>query len=386
MEIFFTLNLLLFSSLVSSEVNQGNDRLIRNDWATLSDQTTIRFFNPANYVPGLDIDVIWNQLGQNISCHVDQDNVAHVEPPQGFDSNKVIKAFAHGFSDTTKNCDLASVDGSCLTDYVNAWMEASNQGYNVILVDWSNLAFALQVDGWDDYLYDLAAKNSIDVGEFLGKCLAGLSNGYNVPAENIHLVGHSLGAHLMGKAARTFGEGQINGDLVGRLTGVDPAGPRFFDGPILSAIPELAANIITPESAQFVDIVHTNGGLEPMATNPLEPRCGALHQLGHMDFYMDGGSVQTGCVFGQDALPFGACSHMRSVIYYLHSIREPSLFPALGCSSVEDCNNEMVEDPAVIGYMGEQADQFYQGGRQLLYHDIQFCHWNYYEYSNWLCV
>ena len=33
----------------------------------------------------------------------------------------------------------------------------------------------MQVDGWDDYVYDLAARNSIDVGEFLGRCLAGLA-------------------------------------------------------------------------------------------------------------------------------------------------------------------------------------------------------------------
>ena len=46
-------------------------------------------------------------------------------------------------------------------------------------------------------------------------------------------------------------------------TGLDPAGPRFVDGPYVDAIPELAENIISKESAAFVDIIHTNGAFEP---------------------------------------------------------------------------------------------------------------------------
>ena len=96
-----------------------------------------------------------------------------------------------------------------------------------------------------------------------------------------------------------------------------------------------------------------------------------------MDFYPDGGSVQQGCMFGIDALPggfiafswpylvmfmiLGACSHVRSLLYYLHSIREEDLFTSSSCSSVETCNQEMVEDDTVIAYMGERAVQDYQG-------------------------
>ena len=47
---------------------------------------------------------------------------------------------------------------------------------------------------------------------------------------------------------------------------MDPAGPRFVDGPFLSAIPELADNILTKESAVFVDIIHTNGNEEQIIT------------------------------------------------------------------------------------------------------------------------
>ncbi len=50
----------------------------------------------------------------------------------------------------------------------------------------------------------------------------------------------SLGSHLMGKAGRVYGE--VLGQLPARITGLDPAGPRFVDGPILDAIPELHEN------------------------------------------------------------------------------------------------------------------------------------------------
>ncbi len=62
-----------------------------------------------------------------------------------------------------------------------------------------------------------AALNAIDVGSFLGLCLAGLSQTAGVKAANIHLVGHSLGAHLVGRAGRAFTE--ATGQSVGRVTG-----------------------------------------------------------------------------------------------------------------------------------------------------------------------
>ena len=99
-------------------------------------------------------------------------------------------------------------------------MSHFNKDVSVILVDWHNLAsafyFAFYFD-FDNYVYDYAARNAIDVGEFLGLCLAELKKRYvhitrlkflkkielkiflshDVAGSNIHLVGHSLGAHLV---------------------------------------------------------------------------------------------------------------------------------------------------------------------------------------------
>ena len=42
-----------------------------------------------------------------------------------------------------------------------------------------------------------------------------------------------------------------------------------MDGPVLPAIPELNEEILTPNSAAFVDIIHSNGGFEPAAVSPV---------------------------------------------------------------------------------------------------------------------
>ena len=97
---------------------------------------------------------------------------------------------------------------------------------NVILVDWRDLAFPLQFNDWDSFAYDSAARNAIDIGEYLGHCLAALTDRLGVGGADIHLVGHSLGAHLMGEAGRVYAN--VTGQRVGRITGLDPAGDGNF--------------------------------------------------------------------------------------------------------------------------------------------------------------
>jgi len=371
--------ILLFAVLAQAQTGRSGPApgLIQNDWETLARETTIRYFSPAAYFPSQDPDEIWDMMGENITCRVEEGGLVTVKVPESFQADIPFKIFTHGFS--------SQIKGDGKTAFVDAWMSSSEKSVNVILVDWSGLAAFTGVDDWDNFVYDLAARNSIDVGEFLGMCLAGLSNQFGVSGSQIHLAGHSLGSHLMGKAGRIFQQIQNNGELIGRLSGLDPAGPRFVDGPLLDAIPELAENILTKESAAFVDIIHTNGGFEPCVVCSTDFRSGTILELGHMDFYPSGGSVQPGCVFGIDARPFGLCSHRRAVYYYLHSIWEPALFPARACASVEECNMEVVEDAEVVAYMGEAAPEYYAGARKMFYHAIEDCHWTYYDHSNFLC-
>ena len=105
-----------------------------------------------------------------------------------------------------------------------------------------------------------------------------------------------------------------------------------------------------------------------------------------MDFYPDGGSAQHGCMFGQDAMPGGICSHTRSEHYFVNSIREPTLFGSKTCATVEDCNNQVESGTEVVAYMGESAPQYYTGQRTMYHHYVDDCHWTYYEHNHDWCV
>jgi len=345
--------------------------LIRLDWETLARQVTLRYFSPGKDYTGSP-DEVWEQ-GENITCFKGENSLKFiVTPPPNFDSTKAVKLLTHGFTDSVINAK---------TQFVKAWQDYHSGGTGVILLDWSPLAAAGQFAGTGDYVYDLAARNSMDVGEFTGRCLASLLTQTGLQARDLHMVGHSLGGQLVGKAGRTMAAA-AGGAQPGRVTGLDPAGPRFVDGPVLSAIPEL--ELLSVESAEFVDVIHTNGGLKPAAAS-FRPRFGALQQLGHRDFYPEGGAVQPGCINGQDAVG-GGCSHSRAVLYYFHSLREPDLFPSQACDTVERCNAEEAAGPAVTAYMGERAAELFTGQRELLYSDITNCHWNFAEHNNWWCI
>ena len=122
---------------------------------------------------------------------------------------------------------------------------------------------------------------------------------------NIHLVGHSLGAHVVGfmaKRVQALGLGKLP-----RLTGLDPAYP-FFE----LAGPE---GRVDKTDAELVQILHTNSGwlwegclsFKVMRSldhcKPALNTCNCIYlfvqePLGHVDFYPAGGSHQPGCTEG----------------------------------------------------------------------------------------
>ena len=68
-----------------------------------------------------------------------------------------------------------------------------------------------------------------------------------------------------------------------RITGLDPAGPAF----------ELARKEVRiyKSDANFVDIIHTNGG------NENDGFLGMNNAVGHADFFPNGGHTQVGFKF-----------------------------------------------------------------------------------------
>lgn len=70
-------------------------------------------------------------------------------------------------------------------------------------------------------LYTWSAYNTEEVGREIAKALEKLI--VKIPPENIHLIGHSLGAHIVGFTGRYFTK--YTGKNLTRITGLDPANP-----------------------------------------------------------------------------------------------------------------------------------------------------------------
>lgn len=169
---------------------------------------------------------------------------------------KNFKLIIHGWTD--------DADSGWYKDITTAYLK--KEDLNVIAIDWSKPASAL---------YPLSVKYTKDIGQYLGELLVDLHETVGVPYENMHLIGHSLGAHISGFAGQYVLENKKTN--IGRITGLDPAGPLF----LLSS----EDNRLSPGDATFVDVIHTDSG-----------KFGLSKAVGHIDFYPNGGSApQPGC-------------------------------------------------------------------------------------------
>jgi len=214
-----------------------------------------------------------------------------------WDRDAPVKIFSHGFSSSGSS-------GSAVT-IKKAYIDGEYPNVNLIIVDWGSLAAA----PW----YDVAASGTQLVGQKGAYLLDFLvSNGYTTP-DKIHALGHSLGSHVSGFIGRDF-QALQNGDKIARITGLDPALPRF------GALEDDCR--LDPTDASFVDVIHTAAGtLTEGELAFTEPR-------GHVDFYPNSGHNQPGC--GIDLA--GACSHSRCYEYYVESLVSDN-FRACKCLS-----------------------------------------------------
>ena len=147
------------------------------------------------------------------------------------------------------------------------------------------------------------------IGEAVGVFINQVMSAYGLTPTSFTLVGHSLGAHLVGCAGA-----RVDG-LVNDIVGLDPAGPLYTVNNI--------DNRLDPTDAAHVQVIHTNDGL-----------LGFAAKLGHADFYPNGGRTQPGC--GIDIA--GACAHSRAFEFYAESLINNAFVGTL-CSSHNDFNH-----------------------------------------------
>jgi len=322
-------------------------------------EVTLRYFSSQIHSQLTDDPgQIWS-LGEDVKCEVNGPAIdieeegtegvtVSITTPSTWSGARKLKLITHGFRDT-----VDAGKGSSWPKFVKAWMD-KHSDTDVILLDWSNSNGVWPTD------YDGSAQVGVDVGRWVGVCLGGLKNMNKI--SELHVVGHSLGAHLLGKAARTYNKWTATANI-DRLTALDPAGPRWVMGNLCPPIPYLAENVLRKEGMEYMDIIHTNSGLKP-STATVWPTLGMRAPVGDIDFYPDGGQWQEGC---NDRLVGGGnmgtpCSHNRAVKYFYWSIKEPDMFPSKRCDDWNgDCKNRDGSNDGAEVMMGEFVDQQERG-------------------------
>ncbi|XP_035713981.1 endothelial lipase isoform X2 [Folsomia candida] len=181
---------------------------------------------------------------------------------------------------------------------------------NYIFVDWSalsgNVIFPLDLP----LLYPIAVKNVATAGKRVANFIEWLHYDGSINLDRIHLVGISLGAHLLGRVGTEI-QLSMGGRKLPRITGLDPAGPLYY--------PSHPDWNIDKSDASFVDIYHSNAGFYGESTLG-----------GHVDFILNNGHAQPGCNFITDLL---TCSHDFALFLYLDTFKKA--YVACQCSSRE---------------------------------------------------
>ncbi|CAK1544562.1 unnamed protein product [Leptosia nina] len=184
-----------------------------------------------------------------------------------YNPNLPLKVLVHGWTGGLHSRMVPKIKG--------AFLDVAD--VNVILVDWNALA-------GENYI--TASFGVPSVGQYLGRFLTWLINTRGGNWNTMHLVGYSLGAHVVGFAGRQ------EGGRARRVTGLDPAGIMWNGN----------SDALNRYAGQYVEVIHTNTNL-----------MGIKDANAHTDFYPNGGGFQPGCDTDK-------CSHSRAWDLYTSSI------------------------------------------------------------------
>ncbi|GFU19209.1 pancreatic lipase-related protein 2 [Nephila pilipes] len=188
-----------------------------------------------------------------------------------FNSSAWTRIIIHGYTDGT----YAS---AWLFDMKDEFLRISDD--NVIAVDHPTTFLFPRI------IYPQSVADCRVIGVQVANLITFLHEKFGADLKKIHLIGHSLGAQIGGYA------GELLPNL-GRITGLDPAGPYFRN---------VANNVKLDDSdAMFVDVIHSN----PSAILGF----GTNEDVGHINFWPNGGK-QRGCpltiarILANGILPF----------------------------------------------------------------------------------
>lgn len=237
------------------------------------------------------------------------------------------------------------VKGPATTAVLSAYLATKKR--NVLLLDWEEEAQSGLLGLPLSYaLY--AVPKAIQIGKQMGDALVRLS-GAGINMTSIHLVGHSLGAHMMGYAGKQARE---KGYTVARITGLDPA-RALFEGTLA------VYSGLDRTCARFVDTIHSDPGGYGTSTS--------IATVDIWPNYEGKKSTQPGCdegefeMFSREDL----CSHDRSWRFYVEAIGLPTSFPAVSAPDYETWANGGADTNRTT-YLGELTNTRAQGNFYLV--------------------
>lgn len=186
----------------------------------------------------------------------------------------------------------------------------------------------------------------------MGRLIDHLVTENGMALEDLALIGHSLGAHICGIAARN-----VKAGLVPVIIGLDPALPLFNH--------DRKSERLQTSDAAYVMAIHTNSG-----------KFGIPEPLGHADFYPNFGVDQPGCgngviggmylystqllsyekstnhIFNKCPYFTDVCSHTRVHDLFLECLKPTSRFWATRCLSFDEIDEGRCTQSGEVELMG----------------------------------
>lgn len=166
---------------------------------------------------------------------------------------------------------------------------------------------------------------------------------------DVVLIGHSLGSHIVGIAAKRIQSGRIP-----VIVGLDPAQPLFSK--------KKHDERLSSTDADYVQVIHTSTG-----------QLSIPYPIGHADFYPNYGQGQPGCsksnyegsvnrlemlhiTLASVFLTTGFCSHSRAHHLFVESLKG-NCFAATKCGSYDEIKKKNCSSSGPSVFMGGEVDQ-----------------------------
>jgi hypothetical protein len=253
-----------------------------------------------------DFDLVYSMYTRS-NRNIGETFTATSAVPSVYSGSRRTVFIIHGFS-TNGNFPWIS-------EMKDAYLD--KEDINAVILDWGGGAQILD--------YTKAASNTRSVGAYTALVFQNLLEASGSSASRFWCVGHSLGSHVCGHT----GMRMPTLNKLGRITGMDPAGPLFQNNPDLDVG-------LNPSCATFVDVIHS------------DTEFGTERPLGHIDFYPSGGRDQPGCGVHRDIIDSAEdnihaiwdadnakdiCSHSRAYQFMTESIKDDCF------RANEECNN-----------------------------------------------